>query len=103
MQHDGQVDRLMSRQKEPQQPIEGIENPHLAIGQERRAHKEVRIPERQSPGPDRPRRLRPVGVEVGEHITTGQHPPCQRDLPEAGDHHYPEQDDSQKVTEETGD
>ena len=102
MQHDGQMDRLMGRQDKPQRPVERIENPHLAVGQEGCTHKEIRIPERQPPGPHRPRRLRPVGVEVGEDVAAGQHSPRQRDLPVAGNHQHPKQKNGQEVAEEIG-
>ncbi|MCK4316097.1 MAG: hypothetical protein KAX24_10050 [Anaerolineae bacterium] len=91
VQHDGQMDRLVGRQCQPQRPVEGIKNPHLAVGQKRRAHEEVRVPEWQPPGLHRPRRLRPVGVEVGEDVAAGQHPPRQRDPPVAGNHQHPKQ------------
>ena len=100
MQHDGQMDRLMGRQGKPQQPVERVEDPHLAVGQERCAHKEIRIPERQPPGPHHPRRLRPVGVKVGEDVAASQHPPRQRDLPVEGADEAAKGQDGKEVAEE---
>ncbi len=82
MQECAPVEGAVGWEKEPEGPVEGVEDSRLAVRQKRDAHKQVRIPERQPSSPKCPRRLGPVRVEIGEEVPSGDHPSGQTDVPE---------------------
>ncbi len=65
--------------EEDERPVEGIEHSGLRVGDERRAHEEVRIPKWQSPGKHGLRTVVPVWIEVEQGIAA-----CEDEVGEGG-------------------
>ncbi len=73
---------LLGRRQPEQGPVGRVEDGNLRVGQQWRAHEQVRIPEGQPPGAHRLAGKVAVGVKVGKDVQPGQDAVGQRDLPE---------------------
>ncbi len=72
---DGAAPVELPRYGQPtQRPVQGIQGRGLRIGEEGRAHKDVRVPEGDAPVAQRGGGVVSVGIEVVEDVAAGQHP-----------------------------
>ena len=81
----------------PYRPTTAYLNTIPAAREERSPGEQVRVPQWKPTRSDSPRRFRPVGMEVGEDVTAGQHSTAENNAPEASRYQQPEHPNGDQV------